>query len=78
MNNTKLECINISCWNCRGLVTSIPYLKELMKESDVISLSEHWLQPNRLCILNEISDDFNVISRSSKYADSSDFGPKRG
>ena len=78
MNNTKLECINISCWNCRGLVTSIPYLKELMKESDVISLSEHWLQPNRLCILNEISDDFNVISRSSKYADSSNFGYKRG
>ena len=57
---------------------SIPYLKELMKESDVISLSEHWLQPYRLRILNEISDDFNVISRSSKYADSSDFGHRRG
>ena len=77
MSNVELEHITMSCWNCRVLSTSIPYLKELMKENDIISLSEHGLQPNGLIMLHAISNECIVISRSSKHADSSDFGYKR-
>ena len=74
-NNNQLS---IACWNSRGLVTSLPYLHELLKSNDIVALSEHWLHANKLNSLTEISPDFDVIARSSKFADASDYGCKRG
>ena len=73
MNN-----ISIASWNSRCLVTSLPYLHNLFKTNDIITLSEHWLHANKLNTLAEISDDFNVIARASKHSDASTFGYKRG
>ena len=70
--------ISIVCWNTRGLVASLPYLNKLMVKNDIIAISEHWLHSNKLRTLNNISNDFNVIARSSKYADASEYGYKRG
>ena len=70
--------LTITCWNSRGLVASLPYLHKLMETSDIIALSEHWLHANKLNVLTEISDDFNVTSRASSHSDASDFGYKRG
>ena len=70
--------ISIACWNSRGLCTSLPYLHKLLQHNDIIALSEHWLHANRLNILNDISDEFNVIARSSKLSDSGDYGSRRG
>ena len=68
----------ITTWNSRGLSASVPYLKELMRTSDVICLSEHWLHANRLNRLEEISDDFNVIARASVHSGASKYGITRG
>ena len=70
--------ISIVCWNSRGLVTSLPYLHSLLESNDIIALSEHWLHSNKLNILTEMSSDFNVVARSSKYSDASSFGYRRG
>ena len=70
--------ISIVSWNSRGLVTSLPYLHDLMKNNDIISLSEHWLHSNKLNTLADISNDFNMIARASKYSDASTLGYKRG
>ena len=72
------KCLSITTWNSRGLVASIPYLRELMRSNDVICLSEHWLHSNRLTCLEEISDQFNVIARASKQSDASMYGISRG
>ena len=70
--------IRITCWNSRGMVAAIPYLNKLLETSDIIALSEHWLQNNRLNVLMEVSDKFNVLARSSKHADSGSYGSVRG
>ena len=70
--------LRISCWNSRGLVAALPYLHKIMGNSDVVALSEHWLHSNRLNVLQELSDDFHVIARSSKYAEAGTYGSTRG
>ena len=75
---TQKRGVSIAAWNTRGLVASIPYLKELMKSNDLIAISEHWLHANRLNVLDEIDDEFNVIARASRYSPADDYGLRRG
>ena len=77
-NKADDKQISITCWNSRGLVASLPYLNEILANNDVVALSEHWLHSNRLNVLTEISQDFNVIARASRHADASVYGYKRG
>ena len=80
MSNTekRVDNISLACWNSRGLTSALPYLNKLFKSHDFICISEHWQHANRLNTLNDISADFDVISRSSKHADSSKYGFSRG
>ena len=82
LNEESMVCMDsgsltISCWNSRGMASSIPYLLKLMKTNDIIALSEHWLYPNRLHVLNDISEEFSCIARSSRHCRSEHYG-KRG
>ena len=55
----------LSCWNCRGLSTSLPYLISLLKEgSKIVVLSEHWLWPYELHRLNEIDEEYEAVGKS--------------
>ena len=57
--------IQLSCWNCRGLSTSLPYLKSLLEEgSKIVVLSEHWLCPYELHKLSEIDEEYEAIGKS--------------
>jgi len=54
-----------TCWNCRGLSTSMPYLNTLMDDgSKILVLSEHWLWPYDLYRLNDINEGYNAISKA--------------
>ena len=55
-NSISKSELKITCWNSRGLVAAIPYLNKLLETNDIVALSEHWLQENRLNVLLEISD----------------------
>ena len=70
--------VSIAAWNSRGLFSSIPCLRELMKSNDIIALSEHWLHANRLNVLNEISEEFSVVSRASRHSPASEYGQRSG
>ena len=70
--------LRIAAWNSRGVVASIPYLRELMRSNDIICLSEHWLHENRLNCLEEISSEFNAFARASAQSDASTYGVTRG
>ena len=49
-----------------------------MKSNDIIALSEHWLHANRLNVLNELSNDFNVVARASRHSSAEEYGQRRG
>ena len=74
----RIGTLSIATGNCSGLVASVPYLRELMRSNDVICLSEHWLHSNCLRRLEDISNDFNVIARTSVHSDASTYGTSRG
>ena len=70
--------IRVSCWNARGYLASIPYIRELLSECDILALSEHWVYENQLYKLNDISDSHHCFARSSKMASAEDYGKGRG
>ena len=51
---TPPDRLRITCWNSRGMTAAVPLLREIMRYSDIICLSEHWLHRNRLNMLDEI------------------------
>ena len=77
MQSTK-NLTTICTWNSRGLNSSIPYLRELIKSYDIILINEHWLHECRHNFVEQISASVNYIIRSSKYSSSESYGFKRG
>ena len=56
-----MDRLRVACWNTRGYLSSIPYIRKLLDDVDVLAISEHWLHRNRLNVLNEISDTHFVL-----------------
>ena len=59
--------VKMSCWNCRGLSSSLPYLNTLIdpnEGSKIVVLSEHWFWPYDLHKLNDISDEYDAVGKS--------------
>ena len=70
--------LRIASWNSRGFSSAIPYLREILKANDIVSISEHWLHNNQLSLLNDVSDNFTCFGRSSRFASEDNFGIRRG
>ena len=70
--------LSLACWNARGYLSSVPYLKKILAETDVVALCEHWLHNNRLSILDKIVDSHHVFARSSKVCTAESYGHGRG
>ena len=49
-----------------------------MQYNDIVAVSEHWLHNNRLFMLDEISDRFNSVGRSSAASSEETYGLRRG
>ena len=77
MDSIKTQ-LRIACWNARGYLSAIPYIRELLKEVDVLAVSEHWLHANRLRILDGISSTHNCHAHASRPAAAENYGCKRG
>ena len=75
---SEFNNLSIACWNSRGYLSSIPYLRHLLKENMVVATSEHWLHKNRLNVYDDISDTHNYFARSSWFSSSETFGSTRG
>jgi hypothetical protein len=35
--------LRIACWNCSGIYGNYFYARDLLKNTDILALSEHWL-----------------------------------
>ena len=70
--------LKLTCWNARGYLSSIPYLRKVLSEVDVLAVCEHWLHSNRLSILNDIVNSHYVFARASKASSDEAYGSKRG
>ena len=77
-NSSEMDNLKVACWNIRGYLSSIPYIKKLLDNVDVLAISEHWLHCNKLSILNGISDTHHFFGRSSKSSSAEHYGFGRG
>ena len=68
----------ITTWNARGFNSSVPYMRQLLNDSDIVIITEHWLHANRLIRFNEIPSDIAYCAVSSKYASAENYGCVRG
>ena len=70
--------IRMACWNARGLLTSVPYIRHLLSKHEILAISEHWTYENRLFKLDEVSDTHTCFSRASRLASAENYGQGRG
>ena len=77
-NMAPYNQLRVACWNARGYLSDIPYIRELLKEVDILAVSEHWLHANRLRILEGISPTHFVHAHASRDAADENYGCKRG
>ena len=70
--------LSVVCWNMRGFKSSVPYVRKLIKENDIVMLSEHWLHANRLHLFEENFNGIDYFARSSKFAGADTYGQSRG
>jgi hypothetical protein len=61
-------------YNCKGFTSSVPYILQLLAQCDVLCLTETWLRPEELYMIETIINDhfacsdqcnFSVFSKSS-------------
>ena len=70
--------ISIATWNSRGFTAAIPFLRELVRVNDVVTISEHWLHENRLSMLEQVSNNVLFCGRASRFASAENYGCSRG
>ena len=70
--------LKIMTWNSRGLSASIPYLRHLVTQCDIICITEHWLFENNLNKLNDISNGHCFVAHASLSSSADTFGIRRG
>ena len=75
---SSTPALSIACWNMRGFNGAVPYIKELLKQNDILLLCEHWLHANRLNRFNEIADNIKFCARASKSSSAENYGTRRG
>ena len=57
--------IRVTTWNMRGAMYGTPYFENLLEESNVCIVTEHWLNRYDICFLHGIAKHFRVFSCTS-------------
>ena len=61
--------LKIACWNCSGIYGNYIYARDLLKNIDILALSEHWLYYDELSFLDGLDDQFCYYASSSRLND---------
>jgi len=61
----NVNFVNFATYNMRGLRQGKLQLLELCKTKDIIAIQEHWLSDHDLHLINNLHEDFFVVSRSA-------------
>ena len=70
--------LSIVSWNMRGFQSSVPYVRQLIANNDIVLLSEHWLHTNKLFLFDECFEGTEYFARSSRHAGADSYGTGRG
>ena len=62
----------------RGFTSSIPYLRSLCRDNDIVCVTEHWPHQNKLNRLDEVSCNLNYFGRASRHAPGDSYGYHKG
>ena len=66
-NQTPLNQLVVTSWNCRGYKNALPYINHLIQSgSDIIALSEHWMWPFEIPELCQIHPDYAGYGKADK------------
>ena len=57
--------IKLSTWNIGGIMSNVLHLQNILKESNICVLLEHWLYPDSLTFLSSVNENFVGWGRSS-------------
>ena len=60
--NSKLRVIT---WNAGGLLHNMIFLDNLLNQADICVITEHWLYPDSLALLESVHPDFHGWGRAS-------------
>ena len=58
--------ITIECFNCHGFKESIDYILTRLHSCDIMCLSETWIKPSELSLIQDTIDS-HVLSKDCKY-----------
>jgi hypothetical protein len=53
--------VRLACWNCGGAYSSFSYLKQLLKMTDILAISEHWLYCDSLSFLDSSDENLSAL-----------------
>ena len=75
---TTMASLSLVSWNMRSFSCAVPYVQELLKEADILMLSEHRLFHQELYKLEMISTHFQWAAKSSDDLNLKDVTTKSG
>ena len=61
-----LSSICVQSWNCRGLISWVPYVQIMAEGADIIILCEHWLWSYQLHELELRHSEFKAFGVADK------------
>lgn len=64
-----MTCLNVTCWNCSGIYGNYVYARNLLKSTDILAISEHWLYNDDLSFLDGLDENFCYYASSSYLND---------
>ena len=73
---TLAMALSLSCFNLNGFNSSQPYIAHLLKENQVLGISEHWLSGPELYKMERICSSHSVYAKCNKDLETSP--PNRG
>ena len=63
--NSSSMLLKLCCFNVRGLTSNSHYIEKLLRDCDVIALSEHWLHDYNLNLIHKLNKDFKFFPMAS-------------
>ncbi|XP_066270228.1 uncharacterized protein [Branchiostoma lanceolatum] len=64
--STTHENLTIGCYNTRGLVSALPFIRLHLAEVDILAIAEHWLYEDALTALDHALDTHRGWGRADR------------
>jgi len=63
--DSSINYVSVCSYNCRPFKSNIAAVSDLCDRFDIVSIQEHWLLPNDLCLLNTFNTNISSCASSA-------------